>query len=404
MLRTAPLARFLLFWPKPHAGPIFRLWLLAIVRKQKSSFRLMSRSGPSSHSRSMKRQLLCFWGSLFLLTSSCVLPAEPGGEEDGSPSEDPNGSGDGPAIFGTGGGAPLVPGVDGGTATVGGTSAGGEVGVIGTGGAASNEPVVWLFQHCPFDGWEVALTVGDYSAADLIALGAMDNDASSLQVTPGYEIILFDGDNQTGAQVTLSEDSSCVTSEMFNDLTTSVRVQVASGDGGSGGAASGGAGSGGASSGGSSSGGSGSGGSDGGDVCRLYYDGDVPVCCTPQGENRTNVDEVLNLLNAYRNSLGLGSVAVSKPLEEAMQGFCMHMDQANFFSHSSPVAALESPWARAEYCGGSADAENIAKGQNSPSSVMTSWKNSSGHDSNMRGNHTLVGIGEYNRVWGQIFK
>jgi uncharacterized protein YkwD len=113
---------------------------------------------------------------------------------------------------------------------------------------------------------------------------------------------------------------------------------------------------------------------------------------------------VLSLLNAYRNSLGLNSLASDKSLEEAMQGHCMHMDQADFFAHSSPVAALESPWARAEYCGGSADGENIAKGQQSPASVMESWKNSSGHDSNMRGSHTLVGIGEYNKIWGQVFK
>jgi uncharacterized protein YkwD len=35
---------------------------------------------------------------------------------------------------------------------------------------------------------------------------------------------------------------------------------------------------------------------------------------------------------------------------------------------------------------------------------MESWKNSSGHDSNMRGNHTVVGIGEFNHYWGQIFR
>jgi uncharacterized protein YkwD len=35
---------------------------------------------------------------------------------------------------------------------------------------------------------------------------------------------------------------------------------------------------------------------------------------------------------------------------------------------------------------------------------MESWKNSSGHDANMRGNHTVVGIGEHNRNWGQLFR
>jgi uncharacterized protein YkwD len=82
----------------------------------------------------------------------------------------------------------------------------------------------------------------------------------------------------------------------------------------------------------------------------------------------------------------------------------MHMVQAGFFAHSSPVAALESPWSRAEYCGGQADGENLAAGQQTPAQVMESWKNSSGHDANMRGNHTVFGIGEHNRNWGQLFR
>jgi uncharacterized protein YkwD len=131
--------------------------------------------------------------------------------------------------------------------------------------------------------------------------------------------------------------------------------------------------------------------------------GDVPVCCTPTGENRTNVDEVYELLNAYRVSLGLSALATDPELEEAMQGHCVHMALADFFDHSSPVAELESPWARAEYCGSSANGENIAAGQRSPAAVMHGWKESPGHDSNMRGNYGRVGVGEYELHWGQIF-
>jgi len=132
--------------------------------------------------------------------------------------------------------------------------------------------------------------------------------------------------------------------------------------------------------------------------------GNVPACCAATGTHKTNVDEVFALLNAYRTSLGLSTLAYDNALEEAMQGHCMHMVQANFFDHTGPVSQLALPWDRAEYCGTKANAENIASGQRTPADVMTSWKNSSGHDANMRSsNAKRVGIGEFSLRWGQIF-
>jgi uncharacterized protein YkwD len=131
--------------------------------------------------------------------------------------------------------------------------------------------------------------------------------------------------------------------------------------------------------------------------------GEVPVCCVPSGTNRQNVDGVYELLNAYRVSLGLSALALDEKLEEAMQGHVMHMAQADFFSHDAPVAEIQTPWARATYCGTSANGENIAAGSETPSGVMDAWKNSKGHDDNMRGNFRRVGVGEYSRYWGQLF-
>src|SRR5690606_30655856 len=137
--------------------------------------------------------------------------------------------------------------------------------------------------------------------------------------------------------------------------------------------------------------------------CRVMQ-GEVPVCCTPQGSDREDVDEVFELLNAYRVSQGIDALAYDPVLEEAMQGHCKHMDQADFFAHESPVRELTTPWDRAEICGTSANAENIAAGQNSPAAVMDGWRNSSGHDRNMRSTgSSRVGIGKYGRYWGQIF-
>jgi uncharacterized protein YkwD len=155
--------------------------------------------------------------------------------------------------------------------------------------------------------------------------------------------------------------------------------------------------------GGTTGGGSTSTGGEPGEECRVML-GDTPVCCTPQGDDKTQVDEVFELLNAYRNSLGLDSLAYDPVLEETMQGHCKHMSEANFFSHNSIVAELDTPWDRAEICGTDANAENIAQGYRSSAEVMDGWQNSPGHDENMRTtNSSRVGIGFYDSYWGQIF-
>jgi hypothetical protein len=93
-----------------------------------------------------------------------------------------------------------------------------------------------LFQHCSFTGWSAALDVGEYTTADLVGLGAVDNDASSISLEEGYEADLFDGDNFTGNMVTVTATSSCLVEQSFNDVLSSVRIRaVEVGSGGSGG-------------------------------------------------------------------------------------------------------------------------------------------------------------------------
>lgn len=93
-----------------------------------------------------------------------------------------------------------------------------------------------LYQDCPFSGWTVALAPGDYNAAALAALGAIDNDASSLWLADGYEATLFDGPDLTGNSVKLTASSTCLVSQNFNDVLSSIRiVAVSTGAGGKGG-------------------------------------------------------------------------------------------------------------------------------------------------------------------------
>jgi uncharacterized protein YkwD len=110
-------------------------------------------------------------------------------------------------------------------------------------------------------------------------------------------------------------------------------------------------------------------------------------------------------LNEHRAANGLSALAYDTELEATIQGHCAHMAQHSFFAHEAPEASVTSPWDRAEACGTTANGENIAQGQRSPADVMTGWKNSSGHNQNMLGRYTRVGIGyeDSGRYWGQIF-
>jgi MYXO-CTERM domain-containing protein len=79
------------------------------------------------------------------------------------------------------------------------------------------------------------LEVGDYTTADLLSLGALNNDASSLQISPGYEVTLFAGDDFTGTQVVLTAETSCLVEVDFNDVMSSLRVEAVGGPTGVGG-------------------------------------------------------------------------------------------------------------------------------------------------------------------------
>ncbi|MFL2963170.1 MAG: hypothetical protein ACJZ46_02895 [Candidatus Thalassarchaeaceae archaeon] len=55
-----------------------------------------------------------------------------------------------------------------------------------------------LFQHAGFGGWSVVFDVGDYDRAAMEALGATDNDASSIKVEEGCNIVMYEGESFDG--------------------------------------------------------------------------------------------------------------------------------------------------------------------------------------------------------------
>lgn len=94
--------------------------------------------------------------------------------------------------------------------------------------------VATFYKNCNYDGAAVALPVGDYPLGQLQAQGLLNDDVSSVRVSSGYEVVLYQDDNFQGASLTLSADNSCLGGNAlpglgtWNDKTSSVRVRAAS--------------------------------------------------------------------------------------------------------------------------------------------------------------------------------
>src|SRR5882724_4162976 len=90
--------------------------------------------------------------------------------------------------------------------------------------------VATLFQNCNYNiggpGWTANLKEGKYTTKELAALGASDNDTSSLVLAPGYDAILYDGDDFSGRMVTTHDTMSCFVRIDMNDELSSIEVRA----------------------------------------------------------------------------------------------------------------------------------------------------------------------------------
>lgn len=96
--------------------------------------------------------------------------------------------------------------------------------------SATGTSVVTVFQHCSFStaGYSMGLAPGNYTTAQLVAKGILNNDVSSFRVQSGYELVVYKGDNFQGAYTGFTADVSCLTDYAFNDSTSSLRVRSVS--------------------------------------------------------------------------------------------------------------------------------------------------------------------------------
>lgn len=97
-------------------------------------------------------------------------------------------------------------------------------GTIPPGGNISpSTDVITVYKDCNYTGFSGGLTIGDYNLARLNSLGVLNDDISSLRITQGFQAILYQDDNFTGASTVINSDNSCLNTT-WNDKVSSIRI------------------------------------------------------------------------------------------------------------------------------------------------------------------------------------
>ncbi|MCX4671927.1 sigma-70 family RNA polymerase sigma factor [Streptomyces sp. NBC_01381] len=130
----------------------------------------------------------------------------------------------------------------------------------------------------------------------------------------------------------------------------------------------------------------------------------APPPATPSGV----ADQVIALVNTERSKAGCGPVTSNSKLATAATNHSADMAARDYFDHTSPDG--KDPGDRITAAGyrWSTYGENIARGQQTPASVMDSWMNSEGHKANILNcSFKELGVGIHNGSggpwWTQAF-
>ncbi|HEY8894205.1 MAG TPA: T9SS type A sorting domain-containing protein, partial [Niastella sp.] len=77
---------------------------------------------------------------------------------------------------------------------------------------------------CNYGGTAVTLAPGNYTLTQLQGLGVSNDWISSLKVSSGYQVELYADDNFLGNSETFGTDNTCLVTNGFNDVASSVKV------------------------------------------------------------------------------------------------------------------------------------------------------------------------------------
>ncbi|MGW7365937.1 sigma-70 family RNA polymerase sigma factor [Streptomyces sp. NPDC054841] len=129
-----------------------------------------------------------------------------------------------------------------------------------------------------------------------------------------------------------------------------------------------------------------------------------PAPPLPSGD----AEQVVALVNSERAKAGCGPVTSNDKLATAAQRHSADMAARDYFDHTSPDGTDPGDRITAAGYRWSTYGENIARGQQSPASVMDSWMNSSGHRANILNcSFKEIGVGIHDASggpwWTQAF-
>ena len=138
----------------------------------------------------------------------------------------------------------------------------------------------------------------------------------------------------------------------------------------------------------------------------LIYPGQVITIPSVDANVLNYEKEVVRLVNEIRVQNGLKVLIEDWELSRVARFKSQDMKDNNYFSHTSPVYG--TPFQMIKNFGLSyrSAAENIAKGQTNPNSVVNAWMNSSGHRANiLNPSFTYIGVGYVpnGKYWTQMF-
>lgn len=123
-------------------------------------------------------------------------------------------------------------------------------------------------------------------------------------------------------------------------------------------------------------------------------------------ETKSFESRVIDLTNQERTKAGLTPLKANWELSRVARHKSEEMASQNYFSHTSPRYGSPFDMMRAFGISFRSAGENIAKGQTSPSEVVQSWMNSSGHRANiLKSDFTEIGVGysPNGHLWTQQF-
>ena len=144
----------------------------------------------------------------------------------------------------------------------------------------------------------------------------------------------------------------------------------------------------------------------------------APAAAAPVGDCRPGAGwaeplaapaaSVVELVNRHRANLGLAPLAVSPTLSAGAVWKARHMATYRYLAHDDPAPPVaRSSAQRVQACGYPLEAmvgENLAAGQATAESVMSSWLGSAGHRSNIEGaSFAAIGVGAARSANGSIY-